>query len=384
MTVLFWILAGLVAYVYVGYPLILGALALTAGRPRGRPEDGGVDLPTVSLLIPAYNEEAVIAAKIENTLALDYPQDRLEIIVASESADGTDAIAARYAARGVTLLSSSVRRGKVANLGRAVPSARGEVLVFTDANAALRPDALRLLARHFADPRVGAVSGRLVYRGGPGAVAAAERAYWGFEMLVKRASSRLGSLPGANGSLFALRRELYLPLSEDRGDDFELPIRVILSGHASVLEPAAVSEEEASARYRDEYRRKVRIINWMAASAILLLGEALARRRWLLAFQLVSHKLLRWAVPLFLLALAPVSLWLAPRGLVYLLPAAALAALALLALAGWWMQRAGAAPPRPLGMSLYFAMVNLAALVGLVTCAAGRRVAWHKRPDQVL
>jgi len=376
---LFWVLCALVAYAYVGYPLLLMALAAVMGRGPRRDETGR---PSVSILIPAYNEETVIAAKLDNALALDYPEGLREVIVASESDDGTNAIVARYADRGVRLIASERRRGKVANLGRAIPHASGEILVFTDANAMFRADALKKLVRNFADPRVGSVSGRLVYRRpGDAAAASGEETYWGLEMMVKRASSALGSLPGANGSLFALRRSLYRPISETRGDDFELPIRVILDGYDSVLEPDAVSEEPPASRYRDEYHRKVRIINWMLTSALILLREAVSRGRWLIAFQLLSHKLNRWAVPFWLVALAPVSLWLAPTGRIYLLAVVLQAGVYAAALAGSIARAAGVPLPRLLALPVYFVVVNLSAMVGMVTCLAGRPVRWHKRRD---
>ena len=379
MTILFWTLVGLVLYAYAGYPVALFAISALFGR-RHHKDDSFA--PTLSLLIPAYNEERVIAAKLENALALDYPEGKLEIIVASESDDGTDGIVRRYAERGVKLVSAAVRKGKVANLGRAVPAATGEILVFTDANAMFRPDALRKLARNFASPRVGSVSGRLVYLNPAGSASGAgEGAYWDFEMLLKRASSRLGSLPGANGSLYALRRELYAPISERRGDDFELPIRVIIKGKDSILEPEAISEELAGGRYRDEFRRKVRIINWMVVSALILLKEAFSAGRRLLVFQLLSHKLNRWAVPFWLIALLPVSLLLAPLGGVYLGAAAAQGALYGAALLGCAADMLRLPVPRILMLPYYFVVVNVAALAGILTAAAGREVRWHKRAD---
>jgi cellulose synthase/poly-beta-1,6-N-acetylglucosamine synthase-like glycosyltransferase len=266
-----------------------------------------------------------------------------------------------------------------------VPHARGDILVFTDANAMLPAAALRLLVRGFADPRVGAISGRLILGGAEGASSGrGEEAYWDFEMMIKRASSALGSLPGANGSLFALRRELYRPISETRGDDFELPIRVILQGRASILEPEAISREEASGSLRDDFRRKVRIINWMVVSALILLGEAVREGRWLIAFQLLSHKLNRWAVPFWLAALLPVSIVLAPTGSIYLAAALLQTVTYLLAFAGLLVNRAGLGLPLPLLLPLYFVTVNAASLVGILTRAAGRDVAWHKRADPSL
>ncbi|MGH9868342.1 MAG: glycosyltransferase family 2 protein [Candidatus Polarisedimenticolia bacterium] len=379
MIVLFWILTGLLAYAYVGYPVLILLLG-RVGRRRWVIDES--HQPLVSFVIPAYNEEGVIAGKLDNTLALDYPAVSREILVASESDDGTDALVERYAARGVRLISSAVRLGKVANQHRAVEQGSGEILVFTDANAMLRRDALRKLVRRFADPRVGAVSGRLAYRVTTGIAGAYnEDLYWDFEMILKRASSHLGSLPGANGSLYAVRRSLYRPLSETRGDDFELPIRVILQGHASILEPEAVSEEAPASGYRDQFLRKVRIVNWMVVSALVLLKEAIAERRWLLAWQLLSHKLNRWAVPFWLLALAPVSVWLAPRGGAYLAAALLQGVIYTLAVAGLAMDRSGVRLPSVVSIPFYFVLVNAAALVAIAARAAGREARWHKRAD---
>ena len=373
---LFLLFAGLILYSYLLYPLLLWGLALLFGR-RSRSDERHT--PTVSILIPAYNEEAVIGRKIDNTLSLDYPRERLEIVVASESDDGTDAIVRRREAEGVRLLPSDVRRGKVANLNRAVPRTRGEILLFTDANAMLRPEALRKIVRHFADERIASVSGRLTYANPAGGAAGeSEGLYWGMEQIIKRASSRLFSLPGANGSVFAVRRRCYRPIAEDRGDDFEIPIRCIVDGHGSILEPEAVSVEEATGGFVQEYRRKVRIVNWMLTSALILLREALERKRWLLAFQILSHKINRWAAPFWLIGLLAVNLLLLDGGRVFQAAAAAQAAFYALALVLLAVDR-GVAPLRGrLGLLPYFVVVNAASLVGVLTCLLRREVAWHK------
>jgi len=375
-TFLFTLFAALIAYSFLVYPFVLLLLAGLFGK-RSRADEG--HQPSVSVLIPAYNEEAFIARKIENTLALDYPRDRLEILVASESTDGTDAIVRGYAKEGVRLLSSPVRRGKVVNLHRAVPESRGEILLLTDANAMIRPDALRKMVRHFADPRIASVSGRLTYANPDSSSAGeSEGLYWGMEQILKRASSRLFSLPGANGSLFAVRRERYRPIAEDRGDDFEIPIRCVVDGYGSILEPDAVSVEEATGGFLLEYRRKVRIINWMLRSALILLGEAIARGRWLLAFQLLSHKINRWAAPFWLAGLFAASLFLMDRGPFFLAAAAAQGAFYAAALALLAIDR-GVSPLKGwLGLPAYFVVVNAASAVGIVTCLLGREVTWHR------
>ncbi len=373
---IFVLCAGLILYSFLVYPILLGLLAALFGR-RSRADEGHT--PSVSILIPAYNEEAIIARKIENTLQLDYPPEKREILVASESDDGTDAIVKRYEDRGVRLLPSAVRRGKVANLNRAVPDSGGEILVFTDANALLRADVLRRLVRHFADVRIGSVSGRLTYANpGGGGAGTSEGLYWGMEQIIKRASSRLFSLPGANGSIFAVRRRCYRPIAEDRGDDFEIPIRCILDGHGSILEPEAVSVEEATGGFVQEYRRKVRIINWMLRSAWILLREALGRGRLLIAFQLLSHKINRWALPVWLAGLFVSNLFLLDRGRPFQVAAAIQGSFYAVALLFLALDRLVVPLKGWLGVPAYFLVVNAASLVGIVTCLLGKEVTWHK------
>jgi len=372
----FLLFAGLILYSYFVYPILLGLLALLFGR-SSRADDAHE--PSVSVLIPAYNEEGFIARKIENALALEYPREKIEILVASESDDGTDAIVLRYEKEGVRLLPSAIRRGKVANLNRAVPESHGEILLFTDANAMIRPDALRKMVRHFADPRIASVSGRLVYANPDSSAAGhAEGIYWGMERLLKTASSRIFCLPGANGSLFGVRRSCYRPIAEDRGDDFEIPIRCIIDGFGSILEPEAISVEGSTLRFLHEYRRKVRIINWMLRSAMILMAEAVRRGRWWLVFQLLSHKINRWAGAFWLAGLFAANLLLLDRSPFFQLTALAQAGFYAMAgtlliidhtvrpLSGW------------LGLPVYFIVVNAASAVGIITCLLGREVTWHK------
>ena len=367
--------AALIVYSYVVYPTVLCILAALFGRRGGADE---TYTPTVSVLIPAFNEEDVIARKIENTLELDYPRDKLEVIVASESSDGTDAITRRYEKQGVRLLSSTVRRGKVANLNRAIPESRGEILLLTDATAMLRPNAMRKMVRHFADGRIGSVSGRLIYAKHSGTAAAvAEGIYWEMEQILKWASSRLFSLPGATGSLFAVRRRCYRLLSADRGDDFEIAICCILDGHGAIQDPEAISVEEATGSLLHVYRRKVRISNWMFRSALILLAEAIRRGRWLLALQL-SHRINRWAVPAWLIGLLASTLCLLDREPLFQVIAAAQVGLYTIALSFFIIDRIVRPLKGWLGMPSYFLVVNAASLVGIITGLLGYKVTWYK------
>jgi len=233
---LFWISVALVAYVYAGYPLALALLARLRPKPGWKPPD---DLPAVTLVIAAYNEEDVIARKLENSLGLDYPSDRLQIIVAADgSSDSTAEIVRSYSDRGVELSYSPERMGKSAAVGRALSLARGDVVVLSDANNLYAADALRLLVAPFADPRVGAVSGAKVVSGEEGGVGESEGAYWRYESFIKAQETRLGSCTGACGEILAVRRELLEPPPASViNDDFYIAMRVIRKGYRLVYVP---------------------------------------------------------------------------------------------------------------------------------------------------
>ena len=286
------------AYVYAGYPLLLRLLVrLRGARPIRRADV----TPSLSLLISAYNEAAVIRAKIENALALDYPREALEIVVVSDaSSDGTDAIVAEYRNRGVMLRRQPERRGKTAGLNRTVPQLAGELVVFSDANAIYEPDALKKLARNFADPDVGCVTGEARYL--PGAARAAdvgERVYWGYEMQVKRLETALGSMVGGDGAIYAIRRSLWRTLPEDAINDFLNPLQIVAAGWRNVYEPEAVCYEETAGGVSTEYRRRVRIVSrsWRAVFQERTVLNPFVTG--LFAWSVVSHKMLRWLAPLF-------------------------------------------------------------------------------------
>jgi len=361
MTILFWASAGLMLFVYLGYPLTLWLL----GKIRGRVAQRRDLTPKVTLVIAAYNEEDTIAEKLENSLALDYPREQLEIVVASESSDNTNAIVGQFASRGIKLRAfTALRRGKASTLYACVPQAQGKIVVFSDANAMYQADAIRKLVRNFADPRIGCVSGRLEYvESATSCAAGNESRYWRYEVWKKGLESRLFSLTGANGSIFALRKELYSPLSEARGDDFELPIRVLLQGYGAILDPDAVSRESNSLDTQAEFRRRVRIVEWNFVSALWLARQAVERGKALLFFQLVLHRLLRWLTPLFLAAML-ISSALLPGG-PFRVISWLQALLYLLALAGWLFESRRVALPRLWYAPYYFAALQLATLVAI-------------------
>ncbi len=308
---LFWTSAGLLGYVYLIYPLLLWVLPAffrTSFQTRSIE-------PSVSLLIAAYNEAAVIGAKIENALSLDYPARRLEIVVASDgSTDATAQVVRSFAEEkapgGVRLLEFTKNRGKVATLNDALPLLTGEIVAFSDASSMLAPDSLRHLVEYFADPHVGAVSG--VYR-----VLKKEQAnlgvqedfYWKYETFLKVQEAKLGGFTGAHGSLYAIRRELYpFPAADTINDDFVIPMRIRQRGYRIAYEPAAVAYEEA--HEMEGFSRRVRI----TAGNIGQLREVkglLWPPRMMSLFCLLSHKAGRLVVPLamVLLIIANVVLW---------------------------------------------------------------------------
>ena len=350
----------LVVYAYVGYPLLLGLLRVVRGKVPERQDI----TPTVTILISAFNEEKLIAEKIESTLALDYPRDKLEIMVASESTDGTNSIVEGYSGCGVRLFVPPGQRcGKAATLYAAVPFTKGEIIVFADANAFYPRDALRKIIRNFADPRVGAVAGRLTYRQDGVPHGYTESLYLRYEAWLKRLESNLFSSLGADGCLFAIRRELYFPLSRGRGDDFELPVQILLRGYGSILEPEAISCEESSKSVAKEFRRRIRCVAWVSASALMLAREAFHRRRWFVLFQLISHKFLRWFTLLLLLIALLTSAML--QGVFYQTVFALQVGLYSLALLTSVLDRLRIRIPKLLLAPYYFCAIHLAALVGL-------------------
>ncbi len=295
---LFWLSALAVTWTYLGYPLFIRWLA----RRRPRPHRQAPLEPTVTFIIPALNEEAVIAAKLENLLSLDYPPPLREIIVIADgSTDRTVELVQAYAERGIQLLFQPERRGKIAAMNRAVPAAQGEILIFSDANTFMEPNSIRALVRNFADPQVACVSGEKRIRPAAQLQAAGESAYWRYESALKRADSQVNTAIGALGEFFAIRRTLYRPLAEDSIiEDFVLSMQLVMEGWRVVYEPAAITWETASPTLRGEWRRRAR----MAAGGFQALGRLrglLLPRYGLVGFQYFSHKVLRWLAPLFML-----------------------------------------------------------------------------------
>lgn len=358
-----------VVYHYVGYPLVLKLAALCA-RPRSSPPPPR-EPPSLSIIIPCHDEAAHLPAKLEDLRAADYPPDRVEVIVVSDgSRDDTAAVAAR--ADGVRVLAWPERRGKPAALNAGVRAAAGDILVFTDANARLPAASLRELAAPFADAGVGGVCGEQIITRG----AAPERTYWRLESRLKTWEAAVGSVVGADGSLYAVRRELYRLVPEGRliMDDFYVSLEVVAAGRRLAYAPRAVAYEEALADEGREFRRKARI---MAGSlgALAALSAGVWRR---LGFQLFSHKVLRWLGPALLLGALFAAAAAAALGGV---TGAVLLGIQLsgyvLAGAGWLL--GGSRAPGLLRAAYFFVLANAALAYGWLLYLFGRsEPAWEK------
>jgi cellulose synthase/poly-beta-1,6-N-acetylglucosamine synthase-like glycosyltransferase len=390
--ILFWLAVGLVAFSYLGYPLVLvlwdgareafAALRFVAGGPdrRIRGSAAGADeWPRVTLAFSAFDEEACIRQKIENCLALDYPADRLEILVGCDGCSDRTAEMARSAGGDrVRVVELSPRSGKSSVLTRIVPTAQGDVVVLTDANVMLEPGALRALARRFRDPAVGAVVGRLRLFDAS-ARDGEEGLYWRYETFLKYYEGKHGCVLGANGGINAIRRILFSPLSPDTiTDDFVIPVRIAVRGWHVVYAADAIAWEETAPDAAKEFVRRARIGagNWQALAHV---PDLLDPRTGFLFFAFVSHKLVRWATP-FLLAVALAShvvLAAAPGAWAY--RALLLVHLAFYGLAAaGWMGSAGRAR-RAASVAHYFVAMNAALAVGFWRFARGTQAATWQR-----
>ena len=373
--VLFTLSLALVLYAYVGYPAVLYALSRLLGRLPHAEEI----TPRLSLIIAAYNEERDIARKLDETLALDYPKEKLEIIVASDcSTDRTDEIVRGYAGRGVILHRRPTRRGKTSAQNHAVSESTGEILVFSDATTHYEPDALRKIVRSFADPQVGAVTGHVVYID-PSAtdVGLGARSYWGYEFLLKLCESRLGSLLGVCGCLYAVRRSSYTQLDEDMSSDFVIASEIYRQGLRVIYEPAAISSEETNRRGRDEFRMRIRIIE-QTMSALYRYRQLLNPfRHGLYAFQMLSHKVMRYAVPFLLIVAFDANAVLAASDSFFQLTFMAQVAFYGTALLGWASEKVNI-KLGPLAIPYFFVLSNIAILIAFFKFVGGQsHITWE-------
>lgn len=376
--VLFYCCAGVIVYSYLGYPVLLYIFSFWRKRKHGFNQD---DEPAVSMIIAAYNEEKVIASKVQNTLALDYPSSKLQIIVAAYgSTDATATLAASF--DHVLVLHEKERKGKAAAINEAIKHAIHPIVVLTDANTALSTQTLKQLIAPFADEQTGAVAGEKKVISTEGAAVSGEGLYWQYESWLKKQETKFYTVVGAAGELFALRKELFVPVPEQTiTDDFFISINVNLKHKKVQYAPHAVSTETASASLADEWKRKVRIAAG-GIQSLSFLGKALNPFLYpLLAFQFFSHRLLRWVfcAPAFILLFAsncmlvlnraaPVFLWLLFLQVVFY----------VFAFIGWQLAR-NHRSFFLFNIPFYIVFMHTAMLVGIIRYANGQQsVLWGK------
>lgn len=371
--ILFWLSTAALVYTHLGYPLVLAALLRLRGngrRPRRERRrfqtfappgganpgnDAEEEVPTVSLIIPAYDEEEVIGAKVENALTLDYPRERLQVIVASDGS--ADATAERARAAGAHLVLELPPGGKVAALNAAAEQAAGEILAFSDANSVWSRDALRRLVAPFADPAVGYVCGQVRFLDPDGNNL--EGAYWRYEMAVREMESALGGVTAGNGAIYAVRRDAYIPLASSGSHDLSFPFLFAKRRLRSLYAPAARAEEKMVPTIEGEFARKRRM---MLGLWDIVLGEGmLSPRRYppLFAFEIASHRLLRYLSPLLHLVALIANVFLLASGWFYVLTFLAQLALIAAALLGKRL------PLLPLRIARYYALTTASIAVGL-------------------
>ena len=380
----FWLAVAALAYTFAGYPALMLVLARLVPRPVAR----APIQPSVSVLIAVHDEARTIAARIENCLALDYPAERLEIVIASDgSTDATVEIARRYARTGgprpvVRVIAYPWRRGKPSVLDDTIPYCTGDIVVLGDARQRYEPDAVRRLVESFADPSVGAVSGELMLRNETGAaVGEGVGAYWRYEKLIRRAESAVHSTVGATGAIYAIRRSLFVPIPHDTLiDDVLIPLRVVRQGFRVVFDGRARAWDRVAASAREESTRKVRTIGGVL--------QLFARERWLWApghpvwLQAISHKFLRLTAPFLMATALATSALLAPTGELYAVALGLQLAFYAAAAAGMLTARRAGVLARLLAVPHAFCLLNLTTLVSLWRYATGRQsVQWQKATE---
>jgi cellulose synthase/poly-beta-1,6-N-acetylglucosamine synthase-like glycosyltransferase len=368
---LFWLSAGLIVYTHLGYPLLLRLITDVRGRPGApRPLDG--EPPRVSLIVAAHDEEEVIAAKVANALALDYPRERLEIVVASDGSGDATAQHAREA--GADLVLELSRGGKLAAQNAAAGRASGEILAFSDANSAWAPDALRLLVAAFADPKVAYACGQVRFLDAAGDNL--EGAYWRYEMAVREMESSLAGITAGNGAIYAVRAADYIPLEAAGSHDLSFPFALAKRGRRSLYVPAARAEEKMVPTLEGEFARKRRM---MAGLWDIVVGERMISPRGyrpLYSWELLSHRLLRYLTPFLHLVAFLTNLFLLGSGTVYVVTYGIQIVAIAAALFG------GSFPVGPLRVARYYWLTTLSIAAGLWDrMRLGKPVgAWEKAP----
>lgn len=371
----FWFIIVLIFYTYFGYPLFLSFLTLFSKKQIDKSEI----FPFVSLVIAAYNEEKVITKKIENSLSLDYPKDKLEIIVASDcSTDKTHQIVKDFADRGVKLYISKKRAGKTACRNEMIGQTRGEIVIFSDATGIYKKDVIKKLVRNFNDRRVGCVGGILRYINPKNSmVGAGEGLYWNYEVSIRKKESMLGNLMAVSGSIYAMRKKLYISPPKELADDLISPLMTKKQGYYCVYEPEAICMEETTTGTQDELSKRARIAlrNIMGLHYMKTLFNPF--KYGIFSFKLFSHKILRLAVPVLLILIAILNIVLLTESQLYLFLAMLQGMFYVFACIGYLLYRVKKGH-KLFYIPLYFCTTNLGILLGIINFLSGKnKMTWE-------
>ncbi len=364
-------------YVYAGYPILLWFLS-TLGLTKKVLQDEKT-LPNVALLISCYNEIEVIDEKIENTLAIDYPKEKLEIIIISDgSDDGTDEAIKKYSEQNISLIRQEGRLGKTSAINLAMVEVKAEIVVFSDANAMYEAGAIKKLVRNFADKTVGYVVGAALYTDGDtNAAAASEDIYWKYEVALKRLESSIHSVVGGDGAMYAIRSELFITLDAKDINDFVNPLQIIEQGYRGVFEHEARCFEETAGDFNKEAKRKERIVNRSFRGLMKVKSVMNPFKSGFFSLEIISHKLLRWLMPIFIAVIALGSIYLSYQGYSFFQLISCTGLLFL------WLAQVGYFQSSRENISsiffipYYFLMVNYYSLVGILKAITGNiQVTW--------
>lgn len=375
MIILFWISLICVFYAYVGYILTLLIFSKFKEKKLVKDEEF---YPSISMIIAAYNEEKVIRNKIEQTLVLEYPKTKLEIIIASDaSTDRTDDIVREFVGDGAILVRQETRKGKTAIQNFAVSRAKGEILVFSDATTVFNKDALKKLSRHFVDSRIGCVGGEEHFIKSDNEIFEEAGFFWKYETLIRQKESNFNTMIGVSGCIFAIRRELYEMLDEGLIEDFALPLKVAEKGFKVMYEKEAIAYERAVSDTRSELSRKTRIVSG-GINVVWQMRRLLNPLKYpALSFQIISHKIFRWLSPIFMMSLFISNLFLMSSGTGYFVIGMIQILFYLAAVTGYFAQNRKWIP-RILKLSYHFCVINSAAIFGIAQFLRGeKRTIWQ-------
>jgi len=383
--IVFWSFSLIIFYSYFGYGIVLYAMVrvkefmwkkYTIINPNFEPK--------VTFIVPCYNEKDILEEKVNNTLLLEYPSNKLQILFITDgSTDGSSILLQNYAE--IETLHDPIRKGKSAAENRSVAHANGEIIIFSDANTSLPPNSIKNIVRHYINPQIGAVSGekRISQSIKENAAGAGEGFYWKYESMLKRFDARLHTVVGAAGELFSFRKHLFRPLEEDTIlDDFVLSLRITQAGYRVMYDPTATATETASANSHEELKRKIRICagGWQAMSRLGSLFNFF--KHPILTFQYVSHRVLRWTLaPLFLLLLIPLNVYLASTNTNYEYILYAHILFYVLALVGYSLEKKEI-KVKAFFIPYYFLMMNYAAIAGFLRFTNGKQSSVWERSER--